>query len=392
MMRCAAAIMLMLLCCACAGRKVSGTVAEKSPRKPVVVWLDESFQRNAASTLPQWMADARAAGVTHVAFEARDASGAFIDPVGKKAARAAASAAGLRIAAVLPLFIADANTGEELLSQRAVWNGTAYELRAGDGSTPRRTSPAIAANRQREAATVRTLAGEERLDYIIVSGCGFEDTLADLSPAARRAYESWAGISTLNWPYEIIGANPGSAPIGPAGRGPLWSTWMLWRATTMRDFLFSLREAATSARPGAAPQLVVLVDAPYPAHQREGLNWAAAQSPAISDFPWLAPNYSATAAGHLADVVALGFWSTALTAEDAQRTGNAWWSSVEGASAAARKYLPSGTKRWGAIVVDSEDDWEAAASRAYQLNDGLILIGAKNLREMGNLQRALSRP
>ncbi|MEO8376973.1 MAG: hypothetical protein ABI579_04820 [Candidatus Sumerlaeota bacterium] len=384
---------VVMLAAACGAKKptaLSNDTTPAPPRKPVIVWLDESFQRQQGASLAQWMADAHAAGVTHVAFEARDASGVFIDPQKKSAARAAASAAGLRIAAVLPLFVAEQNTPDSLLSQRAVWNGNAFESNTGDGKTPRRLSPVVTANRQREADAVRVLASDDRADYIIVSGCGFEDTLADLSPAAREAYESWAGISTLRWPLEIIGENPGYAPIGPAGRGPLWSNWMLWRATNMRDFLFSLREAVNVAPGGAHAQLVVLVDAPYPAHQREGLNWAGAQSTAISDFAWLGSAYKGTAAGHLVDVVALGFWKTALTAEDAQRDGDAWWSSIEGASAAARKYLPPETKRWGAIVMGQNENWRAAASRAYQLNDGLILIGAKNLQSAGELKDALS--
>ncbi|MCC6548110.1 hypothetical protein IT570_13170 [Candidatus Sumerlaeota bacterium] len=376
MMRLAILILMAVFSCACGGRKISAPNGQDRSQKPVVFWLDEAYQQGNAATLSQWMASARAVGATHVAFEARDASGTFIDPRQKSAALAAASAAGLRLAAVLPLFIAQPDAAPEALSQRAFWNGSAYELRAGAGTAPLRLSPAIVANRQREADAVRNLASDGKLDFIILSGCGFEDSLADLSPAARRAYESWAGISTLRWPLEVIGETPGFAPIGPMGRGHLWSNWMLWRATMLRDFLFSLHEAMS----GSSAKLVVLVDAPYPAHQREGLNWAGAQSPAISDFPWLTSVYASSASGHLVDVVALGFWRTALSAEDAQRSGDAWWASVDGASAAARKYIPRQTKRWGAVLVDPNGEWRAAATRALQLNDGLILIGAKNLQ------------
>jgi hypothetical protein len=394
-MRQLAALLLLLLLLAslggCArgqrGPSVEGDGALTG--KPVILWIDWEGSARAfaspgeAGTFCQL---ARAAGVTHLALEARDADGArALGPKGTRSAaeanlRAAAKGNGLRLAAVLPMFLASPDAPAESLSCRAVYTGDRYEARTGVPGFPRRLSPAIAANREGEVEAVRRLAGDGSFDVILLSGCGFEDSLADLGAAARKQYESWSGYVLRRWPEEVIGERPGPLPFGPQGHGPYWDNWMLWRASVLRDLVIRLREAAASRPSGTPPQLALLVDAPYPAHQREGLNWAGPSADPITDFPWLPSEYAQGGAGHLVDAVALGFWAPGiLSTEDAQRADMAWWASVDGASSAARRYVPAGTKRWGAVVVSRTSEWTPTMSRAAQLNDGVVVIGAGTL-------------
>lgn len=342
---------------------------------PVMLWCDVAGSRESLSEPEQARAFARqaaSAGVTHLALEMPDDWTEL---------RLAAAESRLRLAAVLPLFRADDGAAGEPVVQKAFWTGEAFEIRPlSSAGLPDFLSPASASARDANAEAVRAIAADPLIETIILSGLGFQDTLADLGPRGRVAFESWTGITMRRWPEDVIGEKPTPLPIGPWTRGQYWDAWMLWRASVLKEHLIELYAAATL--PGALerPRLAVLVDAPYPAHQRMGLNWAAARSNATTDYRWLPEGYDAMAAGHLMDALVLGFWEPGLlTASDAEREGFAWWASVEGATAAALRYRGEGTTLLGAISADDGGTlWPSAARVSLQRTGGVVLLPASH--------------
>lgn len=342
---------------------------------PVMLWCDVAGSHSTLSNPEQARAFARrakAAGATHLALEM---------PADWTALRLAAAESRLRLAAVLPLFQPDENSPPEAMIQKAFWTGERFEIRPlATAGLPNFLSPASAQARRANADALRELAADPLIETIILSGLGFQDTLADLGPSARVAFESWTGITLRRWPEEVIGEKPTPLPIGPWTRGAYWDAWMLWRASVLKEHLIELYTAATLPGATERPRLAVLVDAPYPAHQRMGLNWAAARSTATTDYRWLPEGYEAMAAGHLMDALVLGFWEPGLlTANDAEREGFAWWASVEGATAAAVRYRGDGTALIGAINSEgSGSQWASAARASLQRTGGVALLPASH--------------
>lgn len=395
-------IMLALLA-ACASRQRVGSAISRDmdfPLRPVILWVDWAGCAGIlshAEAADAFCRNARAAGVTHLALEARTGDGTWA--IGRASPfmgqelnlRAAAKRNGLRLAAVLPMFLADGDSTALQMQQSAQWSGDRYNLQAGSSELPRLVSPADAAIRSREVTAVGRLAGDPSLEVVILSGFGFQDSLSDLGPAGHSGYEAWSGFVVKHWPEGVTGSAPPTLPFGPEGRGPYWASWSQWRAGLLCDLLLQIRGAVVAHGGTNPPRLAVVADAPYPAHQRQGFNWAAPTMQPIADYPWLQPEYASTGGGHLLDAMVLGFWvPDVVTTGDAAAAEYAWWASVDGASGAAQRYLPPNTKRWGAVAPDGQYRWGRAARRIVEANDGLLVISAGKMVRDANQWRVLA--
>ncbi len=372
--------------CASLGKPAAGSqVRDRGFRaRPVILWVDAAGCPRALASAEASLAlavAARQTGVTHLAIEARDARGRdSLDMY--RHVRLAAEQTGLRLAVVLPLFVAGSDAPREAQSEAARWTGEGWAIDPmdGKGGAPAMLSPAVPANRAREIEAIARIAADPKVDILLITELGFRDPQADVSPAARRAFESWTGTTMRSWPEAVMGTAAPSFPYGPQGRGPLWNSWVWWRAALLRDFLAEIKGALVTSATQPPPTLAIVVDAPYPAHQRAGLNWAAAGTSATADNPWLPMDYDATAAGHLADAVVLGFWEPGLaTVADAEARGFAWWASVEGGGAAARRYRSEGTGLWAALDQDGTMSEDPALLVAARSLDGVLILSASKM-------------
>ncbi|CAN5480298.1 hypothetical protein BH09SUM1_BH09SUM1_28830 [soil metagenome] len=386
-------LFLALLTTACGGgakksaavKKGAPLVAPQSPapvQQPIVVWIDRATTlagfTNAVNAR-DFVRSAKAAGVTHLAVEEPvwNATASPSQTQGAEWLQKGMQAEGIRQASVVPLFSTADVQDTSTLSHHAAWNGKKYIVAP---QTPERFSPADRPTQLRELDRLKKIASDPTVDVIVLAGLGFEDTNADVGPVARAAFESAVNSRVRRWPSDVLGGGTTApAAFGPDGRGPVWNAWMQWRADVLRRFLLQCGSAIASARSGEPAEMIVLVDAPYPAHQRQGLNWSAPLNmTCMTDNAWLPPEYANTASGHLPDAVALGFWRPDLLRQrDAELAGVGWWGSVEGASVAGRRYLDTKTKLWGAVPVAADNGWAAAARADVKFNDGLLLISGR---------------
>lgn len=365
---------------------------------PMILWVDwEGLQQELATpaAAAEFCARAKRAGTTHLALEATDPEGrpAIGAGVGNRAEallRREATAAGLRLAVAYPLFVAPPDAPANRLLHRAEWTGTAWHLTAEPPPGGLlRYSPADPQAASAEWERLAALAAEESYDYIILAGLGFDDPLADVGPAARRAFELASTTTTKDWPQEAIGWQPAPVPYTREGRGPLYDQWIRWRAGVLQNFVAESRQRVT-LKNGRGPKLVALVDAPYQAHLRGGLNWAGpAGTP--TDAGWLPEGYRQTAAGGFLDAVALQFWEPEMvTSQAATEAGYAWWASAEASGATARRTLPGTTKLWSFVPVDGTRRWAAALATAPMV-DGMIVGPASELSQTPGAWEALGR-
>lgn len=365
-----------LLICGCGSLRQGRASAEK----PTILWVDwEGLQSELATpeSTAGFCRQARAAGYTHLALEAttadgRPAIGGAAENPAEPILRREAAAAGLRLAAALTLFLAPPEAPTERLMHRAEWTGSAWRLSAEPPPGGLwRWSPADPSAAAAELDRLSALAASEQYDFLILAGLGFDDPLADVGPAGRRSFEQFNGAPAADWPAEVIGWEPAPVPYQRTGRGPLYDRWLLWRGTLLRDFLAEARRRTTVSK-GSSPRLVVVVDAPWQAHLRAGLNWAGVAGTS-GDAAWLPEGYRATAAGELPHAVALAFWEADLVGPgEAAEAGYAWWASVEGSGATARRALPESTELWSFIPARRGSRWQALLA-AGQYVEGTIV-------------------
>jgi hypothetical protein len=348
-----------------------------------VLWVDwagtgELFQNLALRQ--RFCEAARAAGITHLAIEARSENGEAVfsnqqDLIGS------AQSSRLGVMAVLPLFVAGSDDPAAWNCEEARWSGAQYEvgpLYRREGF-PRILSPACPQVVERELEAIERLASETSVQSIILSGLGFGSVLADTGPCGRRGFEGWLGTTLRQWPEAVTGDDASDFPYSPEGRGPLWEAWVAWRAMEMKNFLLSARTAVATAAPESPPGLVGLADGPYQVHQRQGWNWAVPEAEIEQGHPWLPGGYARTSSGHLVQAVALGFWEPGLLDEkEAEAAGYAWWASVEGIMLTARAALPDDSSMWGAVEVSADGDWATAVERIRQRGGGVILLAASD--------------
>jgi hypothetical protein len=348
-----------------------------------MLWVDAHY---AASSVPSDAAAqalverARSIGISHLCLEAVAADGARLlrneGPAGRAYTRlrAAAISGGLSIVAVLPGLVPGNRYEVESLQHAARWDGSQWLIEPGS-----KLSPAGAEAYSSTLARLRELIEEPGVEAILLVDVGFETLNSGLGPGERRRFEAWVGTTFKNWPAEVLGSSPPPSAIGRTGRGPYWDLWQHWRATLVLDFMLQAR-AQVDAGASGTRRLLALVDAPYAAHQRQGLNWAIPASPALADNRWLPERYERTGAGHLLDGIALGFWQPDLvTAGEAEKAGFYWWSSMEGAVAAARRYRRTGSPIYAALTVDAAEAPQRAIKQAALTLDGMILIGAEKV-------------
>lgn len=354
---------------------------------PVVIWIDHAGCRDLEQSPDRAASFFRLlarAGVTHAGFETRSHTGEDIIEE-QQTLRLAASQAGLGEAAIVPLFIAGEADPKSWYSQEARWTGEQYEIQtiaSRPAESPRRLSPAIAEVRAREIDHIQRAAASPEVELVLLTGAGFGSETADLGPSARDAFAAWSAHAVKNWPQDVIGTHPPEIPFGPGRRGPYWDSWNRWRATVLRSFVADVDLSFVGSEHGS-PRIAALVDAPYVAHQREGLNWAGPGPAPARDYDWLSPEYPSTAAGALLDAVVLGYWLPGIiTAEDAENAGFAWWASMEGSTAGARQYLKdTSTEVWGAVSVESGTGWAQNVARGLETLDGIVIISASKLIE-----------
>lgn len=347
------------------------------PSRPLVLWIDwagtaEVFRN--ADAANDFAAKAKGIGVTHFALEARDRSGRpslgnqSVYRLQERQLRGAAKRQGIRLAAAVPLFVANDDTPAELRCMAAFGGDGDWELVPGDALTP-----VLEENRERELDLIASVASDPEFDFLILSQPGFGNLYADFSPAAKRAFEAWTGRTASRWPGQVLGE---PAPPSPQreGKGAFWDVWLLWRGDLMLDFMLEVQSRLSTIE--SAP-FVVAVEAPWPSHVRDGLNWAMPDSRAARDHGWLPRQHDRTAAGHLLPGVALIWWEPVLIlASDAESADFAWWASMEGSTALARRYRRSGDPVWGVVPLMKTPRPKFTVEAAKKLGDGVVLLSA----------------
>ena len=301
-----------------------------------------------------------------------------------------AHAAGLRVHAAVNVF------GEGLVREgvgqafdRPEWQSM-HAVRAPEG-TGVRLVPASAAPgtlvfanpahpevQLYELAVLWEIVSRYAVDGIVLDRARYANLTADFSDLSRARFEAVLGRPIANWPEEIL------------QQGPIFTAWVAWRASVIREFVRAAERVVHQVRPEIP--LALYVGAWYPTVFEVGQNWGSANAPPL--FAAWSPAWSeATLLPHL-DYVMVGLYYRAVSTLEALGQGAPPWRSVAGGALLARE-VTGGTPVVGGIWLEvyagDRGRGREALHAAARLTDGLMVFDVSDVVQ-GDWWEAIPHP
>jgi len=207
--------------------------------------------------------------------------------------------------------------------------------------------------RRHELEVVRELVTNYDIDGLVLDRCRFSNLNNDFSDRTRAAFEQWLGKPVARWPEDIFAfaPTPGEPPI----RGPLFKSWLEFRAQVIRDFVGEIAQCIRGLKPNI--QFGTYVGSWYPSYYEVGVNWGSPRT--HLRYPWFTPDYPDTGYAEFFDWIATGCYYPVATREDARREGLSEKATVEYAAELSNMAAASGAFVYGGVYVpDYTDDPE----------------------------------
>lgn len=302
-----------------------------------------------------------------------------------------AHAAGLRVHASVNAFgeglrLTPAHPLVGLIERRPEWES--IHLRAGPGGQPvfvrssnatmiSFVNPSHPEAQLYELGVLWEVVSRYDVDGVILDRARYAGIDADFSDLSRAQFEARLGRRVAQWPQDVV--NTGSGALHP---GPLFPSWVAWRASVIQAYVRSAARMARQVRPGIA--VGIYVGAWYPTIFEFGQNWARAEAPPVFR-AWSQGWADASLLPDL-DYVMIGLYYRAIMPWDAAARRAPAWASVAGGSALARR-ITSGFHLIGSIWLDLYKDDRPRGLRAIgavaRLTDGQMIFDLSDVDEDG---------
>ncbi len=233
--------------------------------------------------------------------------------------------------------------------------------------------PANPAVRQHEWDIVREIVTRYPVDGVV-----FDDRLryaaqtADFGPNSRAAFEASVG-HPVAWPDDVFRLSP--YPGQDILPGPLYHTWLAWRAGNITSWLTEATRIVRTTRPAA--QVAVYVGSWYGDYEKVGSNWAGPDFQA--PYAWLTPDYRKTAYAGLLDWLTTGCYYPEATLADAvaARTGDPG-ATVEGAGQVSNRVAADAcwtyAGLYAAVYKDHPEQFARAIAAAGASTQGVMVF------------------
>jgi len=293
---------------------------------------------------------------------------------------------GSALAALAPsgaVLVAPSGTGADYLRARALGEKlrptlTPRFVRLGElpvRQIPLMTSPHHPEVRQRLLGILKELATRYELNGVI-----FDDRLryaalnADFSDNARKDFEAGQGKPVEHWPEDIFRWEvqwPELARRWPVP-GPLYESWLTFRAQTLRRFVADAAQTIKAAKPSMT--FATYVGSWYPDYPELGANWAADDLQA--GFHFLSEDYRATGWAGLTDFVVTGCYYKVPSIREAAQQGKAIGDTVEAAGQFSNRAVNDQAFVYAGISLDAfkgkPDDLKRVLQAACATTQGVM--------------------
>ncbi len=202
-----------------------------------------------------------------------------------------------------------------------------------------------------------------------VDGVIFDDRMryaganADFSPITRTQFETFLGRPVARWPEDVFTYNVGfpslTKRIVP---GPLYDSWLVFRALTIRNWLASAVATVKAIRPSA--QVAVYAGSWYPDYPALGSNWGA--DDLVAGLRFLTPSYQKTGFAGLIDWLTTGCYYPPGPIADALAVGRPAGESVEAAGQFSNRAVNDQTFVYAGIALSNYNGHPELLARALQ--------------------------
>ena len=202
-----------------------------------------------------------------------------------------------------------------------------------------------------------------------VDGVIFDDRMryaganADFSPITRTQFEAFLGRPVGRWPEDVFTYTVGfpslTKRIVP---GPLYDSWLVFRALTIRNWLASAVATAKAIRPSV--QVSVYAGSWYPDYPALGSNWGA--DDLVAGLRFLTPSYQKTGFAGMVDWLTTGCYYPPGPIADALAVGRPAGESVEAAGQFSNRAVNDQTFVYAGIALSNYNGHPELLARALQ--------------------------
>jgi hypothetical protein len=187
-----------------------------------------------------------------------------------------------------------------------------------------------------------------------VDGILFDDRLryagidGDFSPVTRTLFEKYVGHK-IAWPDDVFRFTLNPNQVRGIQPGPLYDTWMAWRAHQLKAFIYRTRLSVKALRPSCLVGLYA--GSWYGEYPALGNNWASPDFTA--GFWFLTPDYRQTGMAGLLDFLISGCYYTVPTIYDAMGKGAPAGATVEASADLVNRAVRDQTWTYAGLGVSN---------------------------------------
>ena len=302
-----------------------------------------------------------------------------------------AHAAGLRVHASVNAFgeglrLTPTQPLVGLIERRPEWES--IHLRSGPGGQPvfvrssnatmiAFVNPSHPEAQLYELGVLWEIVSRYDVDGVILDRARYPGVDADFSDLSRAQFEARLGRPVAQWPQDVL-----QTVTGALRPGPLFASWVAWRASVIQGYVRAASRLVRQVRPGVA--VGMYVGAWYPTIFEVGQNWARAETPRAFR-AWSQGWADASLLPDL-DYVMIGLYYRSITPWEAAGRHAPAWASIAGGSALAR-HVTGGFPVIGSVWLDLYKDDRTRGRRALEnalrLTDGLMIFDLSDIEEDG---------
>lgn len=211
-----------------------------------------------------------------------------------------------------------------------------------------------------ELSLIKEVVAGYNIDGFVLDYCRYYDITADFSDFTLDKFKQWANLTSVK-PTDIVSSwTTSNGALTPLVTGPLFKSWLEFRALTIHDFFSGARAAIKAIKP--ALPVCAYAGSWYDTYYTVGVNWASNKyDPSANGYNWATGTYKNTGYAELLDMFMTGNYTPTLT-------GPGWWT-VQGEISGTKSVLQSANVYYGGVDIGNTQ-W----ANLQNMNDAITMI------------------
>ncbi len=211
-----------------------------------------------------------------------------------------------------------------------------------------------------ELSLIREVVSGYNIDGFVLDYCRYYDITADFSDFSLGKFKQWANLTNVK-PTDIVSSwTTSNGALTPQVTGPLFKSWLEFRAQTIHDFFSNALDVIKATKPGLP--VCAYAGSWYDSYYTVGVNWASSKyDPSANGYSWATGTYKNTGYAELLDMFMTGNYTPTLT-------GPGWWT-VQGEITGTKTVLQNANVYYGGVDIGNTQ-W----TNIQNMNDAITMI------------------